>query len=182
MVEANKVIVNSDKKASEFIVRFFEGNRGLLYKQMAVLDIGAGKYRHANYLRRLGIRDVTCVDYFAFPDLLSKGMKFIQHDLEDGLPIFTSNSFDLLVCTYVLEYIRHREPFMVELDRIGRPGCLLILQAVKKPTKLGYPLDLAEVVEFLLNRGTWKVLYKRSMNGRPGFVLQKVSESLEEVI
>ena len=182
MVEATKRIVNSDLYASHFIVQFYRRYADLFYKQMKVLDLGAGRYRHARFFRGLGFRDITCVDYFKFPDLLFKGLKFIRHDLEEGLPMFSANSFDLIVCTYVLEYIRHREPFMAEVDRIAREGCLLIVQSIKKPTKLGYPLLLEEVVEFLLRSDKWKVLYKRSMSGRPGYVLQKGGCSPDEAI
>lgn len=50
----------------------------------------------------------------------------IQHDVEKGLP-FPNEAFDIVWCTEVIEHLHKPELFIREVDRIVKPGGLIVL-------------------------------------------------------
>lgn len=109
-----------------------------------VIDIGGGKGRLSVLLGRLGLVccsvDVLYLDTEAktphgepyasllMEHLQSSGVQAIGHDFyADGLPV-PSSSFNLALCTEVIEHLPNSpKPLLEEIRRVLRPGgCLLL--------------------------------------------------------
>ena len=109
-----------------------------------VIDIGGGKGRLSVLLSRLGL--VCCSVDLLYLDteertphgepyaslliehLQSSGVQTIGHDFyADGLPV-PSSSFDLALCTEVIEHLPNSpKPLLEEIRRVLRPGGFLLL-------------------------------------------------------
>lgn len=163
---------SGDKYISRYFLRFFKRYHAFLWTGMHVLDLGSGRFRHARFLRHVGIENVTCVDKLLFPNR-PVGIDFFEHDLEHGLPICASSSFDLIVCSYVFMFIEAREQLLDEINRVARAGAFLVLVINCKPLSYGTPVDIDHLVEYLVATGQWCLLDSRSGQGSKGVVLQK---------
>jgi methionine biosynthesis protein MetW len=89
-----------------------------------VLDLGCGDGSLLRYLQQtrntrgygVEIADnniATCV---------KNGINVIQMDLETGLSIFESNSFDYVILSQTLQAMKHTEIVVREMLRVGREG------------------------------------------------------------
>jgi ubiquinone/menaquinone biosynthesis C-methylase UbiE len=100
----------------------------------SVLDLGCGTGRHTTWLVDAGA-SVTAVDF-------SEGMlaearrkpgmesvRFIVHDLHQPLPL-SSNSFDLVLSSLVLEHLRDLENFYAEVARVLKPRGKAVVSAM----------------------------------------------------
>lgn len=92
--------------------------------RLVALDVGAGSRKWRVTLENRGYTYKSCDidEQFSFE---GKGCHDIIGSIED-LPI-DDNSFDLVVCTQVLEHIREPQQAVNELNRILRPGGVVIL-------------------------------------------------------
>lgn len=90
----------------------------------SVLDLGCGDGSLLRFLSEtrgvrgygVEIRDLDIVSCIA------NGINVIQNDLDSGLSDFESNSFDFVVLSQTLQAIRHTEPLIQEMLRVGREG------------------------------------------------------------
>ncbi len=53
---------------------------------------------------------------------VKNGINIIQNDLESGLSVFESNSFDHVILSQTLQAMRHTEAILREMLRVGREG------------------------------------------------------------
>jgi methionine biosynthesis protein MetW len=53
---------------------------------------------------------------------IKHGVNVIQSDLEVGLSVFESGSFDCVILSQTLQAMRHTEPILREMLRVGREG------------------------------------------------------------
>ena len=60
------------------------------------------------------------VDDAAVLATLKKGVDVIQQDLESGLSLFEDNAFDVVLQLETLQQMRHVEPILAEIARVGR--------------------------------------------------------------
>lgn len=98
---------------------------------LRVLDAGCGTGRHALLLARAGA-DVTAVDFSAamLANARSKpgadAIKFLQHDLETGLP-FSDDAFDCVISGLVVDHITDLVGYFSELRRVCYPGGWVVI-------------------------------------------------------
>ena len=70
-----------------------------------ILDLGCADGQLSEIASSHG-HEVTAVD-IAPPKSLTSKVKFIQHNLENGLPTTTSEKFNLVLCADILEHLRN---------------------------------------------------------------------------
>jgi len=115
-------------------------NRVPLDPGSRILDIGCGGGRHACEAYRLSKAFVVGAD-LDFRNLVQARERLQFHDQlgEHGggtwhlntadilnLP-YTNQTFDLVICSEVMEHIREEQPAIAELKRVLKPGCYLAL-------------------------------------------------------
>jgi methionine biosynthesis protein MetW len=49
-----------------------------------------------------------------------RGVQVIQHDMESGLGLFGDNSFDTVLCLSSLQMMKHVEPLLRDIVRVGK--------------------------------------------------------------
>ncbi len=91
-----------------------------------VLDIGCSSGLLAQQMELLG-HEVTGVDVAAFPDAPSRMHRFIQADLDDGLPAEVGEEFDVVVAGDVIEHVRDPELVLSQVrDLLAEGGLALV--------------------------------------------------------
>ena len=89
-----------------------------------VLDLGCGDGSLLKFLqdtrqaRGYGV-ELTDANILAG---VKNGINIIQNDLESGLSVFESNSFDHVILSQTLQAMRHTEAILREMLRVGREG------------------------------------------------------------
>ncbi|CAN5899869.1 methionine biosynthesis protein MetW [soil metagenome] len=87
-----------------------------------VLDVGCGDGVMLDYLQS----DKQCSGYgveIADDKVLAcvqRGVNVIQQDMENGLSIFSDNAFDTVLCLSSLQMMKHVEPLLRDIARIGK--------------------------------------------------------------
>jgi methionine biosynthesis protein MetW len=90
----------------------------------SVLDLGCGDgslLRYLNDTRKVRGYGVEISDANIVA-CIRNGVNVIQGDLESGLSGFESNAFDFVLLSQTLQAMRHTEPLVRELLRVGREG------------------------------------------------------------
>ncbi|MBA5636181.1 methionine biosynthesis protein MetW [Duganella sp. LX20W] len=91
-------------------------------KQSHVLDVGCGDGVMLDYLQT----DRQCSGYGIeiaddkVLDSTRRGVCVIQQDMEKGLGLFADNSFDTVLCLSSLQMMKHVEPLLRDIVRVGR--------------------------------------------------------------
>jgi methionine biosynthesis protein MetW len=89
-----------------------------------VLDLGCGDGTLLKYLqdqRQVKGYGVELTDANILASI-KHGVNVIQSDLEVGLSVFESGSFDCVILSQTLQAMRHTEPILREMLRVGREG------------------------------------------------------------
>jgi methionine biosynthesis protein MetW len=87
-----------------------------------VLDVGCGDGVMLDYLQS----DKQCSGYgveIADDKLLAcakRGINVIQQDMENGLGLFADNAFDTVLCLSSLQMMKHVEPLLRDIARVGQ--------------------------------------------------------------
>jgi methionine biosynthesis protein MetW len=107
----------SDRTTMDIIARLVpEGSR--------VLDLGCGDGALLEHLQR----ERGCTGYgveIDDPNVLAcvkRGVNVIQLNLDEGLPMFEDDSFDVVLQVDTLQHLRNAETMLVETARVGRIG------------------------------------------------------------
>ena len=91
-------------------------------KSSHVLDVGCGDGIMLDYLQS----DKNCTGYgveIADDKVLAcatRGVNVIQQDMENGLGIFADNAFDTVLCLSSLQMMKHVEPLLRDIARVGK--------------------------------------------------------------
>ena len=90
----------------------------------SVLDLGCGDGSLLRYLKET--RDVLGygveISDLDIVSCIANGVNVIQNDLDAGLSDFEDGSFDFVILSQTLQAIRHTEPLIQEMLRVGREG------------------------------------------------------------
>lgn len=87
-----------------------------------ILDVGCGDGVMLDYLQT----DKRCGGYgieIADDKVLAcakRGINVIQQDMENGLSMFDDNAFDTVLCLSSLQMMKHVEPLLRDIARVGR--------------------------------------------------------------
>lgn len=96
--------------------------------QLAVVELGCG-YRATQLLAlRDRIGAGVGVDFQVAPELHGeKDFKFYEGSVEDSLPKLAAGSFDVVLLISVLEHLREPEACLASIQRLLRPGGVLLI-------------------------------------------------------
>lgn len=105
--------------------QFYDSLRG---GERVVLDVGCGSGGHCRLLQRLypGHR-YSEVDRVA-PEPPAPGIEFRTVDLDTEALPFPADHFDAILCTHVIEHLRHPWRLGAEFHRVLKPGGRLYLE------------------------------------------------------
>ena len=87
-----------------------------------VLDLGCGDGAMLEYLQV----DKHCsgygveIDDAYIPRCVQRGVSVIQQDMEGGLAMFADDAFDTVLCLSALQMMKHVEPVLRDIARVGR--------------------------------------------------------------
>lgn len=96
-------------------------------RKLKIIDIGCGNGNILSIMKRMGFRNVTGVEISEQMIKQSKKYaKIVKHDLEYPLP-FHENIFDIAIADNVCEHIINMEQLISEINRILKPGGILII-------------------------------------------------------
>ncbi len=93
-----------------------------------VLDLGCGDGSLLNYLietkevKGYGVE----IDDTKILACIERGVNVIQVDMEAGLSVFESNSFDYVILSQTLQAMRHTEGIVAEMLRVGREAIVTL--------------------------------------------------------
>lgn len=91
-------------------------------KQSRVLDLGCGEGRLLQYLikqrqaRALGVE----IDHENMARCVENGVPVVEQDIDQGLPNFSDNSFDVVLLTQTLQAVRRPDYVIEEMLRVGK--------------------------------------------------------------
>ncbi len=86
-----------------------------------ILDLGCGDGRLANGMQALG-HEVTGVDLAVNDGIDDRIHRFVQGDLEEGIPRDVGTGFDVVVCADVLEHVRTPRRVLEDAKLLLNPG------------------------------------------------------------
>lgn len=158
---------------SDYVMNFFKKYYKVFPPDPNVLDLGSGRWRHAKLSRFLGIKNITCIDKSSYQDQPGK-VYFLKHDLEKGIPL-RKETFDIILCCYVMMFIVNRDLLMDEINRVSKPGAFLLIEVNEKKLKQGFPIDADEIISFFRNLN-WNVLHIRKRPVGRSIIFQNVSD------
>lgn len=104
----------------------------------AVLDLGCGEGQLLSLLKA----ERRCTGYGVEIDdakvlaCVKRGVNVIQRNLEEGLSIFESNSFDVVLQLDTLQNLRNTEAMLRETARVGRIGIVSFPNFAHWPNRL----------------------------------------------
>lgn len=94
-----------------------------------ILDVGCGTGSNAKILKKLG----KTIDGITLSDdeikLASKYCRYVyKHNLENGLPEDMNDSYDVILCSHVLEHIAYPEKLLSDLkQKLLKPDGILLV-------------------------------------------------------
>jgi methionine biosynthesis protein MetW len=89
-----------------------------------VLDLGCGDGSLLRFLKEArnaqgyGVE----IDFESLLACVKNGVNVVQNDLETGLSMFESSSFDCVILSQTLQAMKHTEEIVREMLRVGREG------------------------------------------------------------
>jgi tellurite methyltransferase len=112
---------------SDLVLLFLKNHADELIADMPILDVGTGHMRNLKLFEMLGFKELYALDIDKTDNPLGVNYKsFIQRDITQGLP-FENESFDIVLCNYVLMFIDPENmKFVVdELCRVSKKYILM---------------------------------------------------------
>lgn len=124
------------KGLAEAVTEFVKSRDLVDTQKIDMLDIGIGSGRSLMYIDKEGedINIAEKINLYGL-DLMvdrldgvygSKRWKLTRGNIEKGIP-YKDNSFDLILCEQLLEHLNDPKAAVIELNRVIKPGGMLIL-------------------------------------------------------
>lgn len=149
---------------SPYLLFFMKRYAATLSVHNRVLDLGSGKWRHANFMYRIGFKNVTCIDRYSFPNMPDY-ITYIEHNLEHKITIL-EDKFDIIIATFLFMFIQNRSDLIDEITRLSAPNAYFICTLNQKKTStfrpalsFGNATSPDEIIT-LLNPSMWEILHK----------------------
>lgn len=102
-------------------------------RPVSLLDVGVGQGRSLRYMTPHMVDaelDLTGVDVFPCGTdevYRSSDWRLLDRDLEEGLPDLEDDAYDIVICEQVLEHLHRYDRTLMDLERVVRPGGMVIV-------------------------------------------------------
>lgn len=153
-----------EKIISPYMLHFLKSYSSTISFDSQVLDLGSGKWRHANFMHRIGFNNITCVDRYTFPNRPDT-ITYIEHNLENKMH-FIEQKFDIIIATFLFMFIKNKQTLVDEITRLSNPNSYLICTLNNKKSSAFRP-DLAfgnstnpDDIISLLDPDSWIILHQ----------------------
>ncbi|WP_141505076.1 class I SAM-dependent methyltransferase [Paenibacillus luteus] len=162
-----------EKIISPYLLHFLKSYSTTLSFDNQVLDLGSGKWRHANFMHRIGFKKITCIDRYTFPNQPDY-ITYIEHNLENKMH-FIDNKFDIIIATFLFMFIKNRRGLIDEITRLSNHNSYLICTLNNKKTSTYRPAlsfgnsTNSEDIIALLDPTFWIILHKN----KDSFIAQR---------
>lgn len=150
-----------------------------------VLDIGTSSGFYAEYALNQDAAAVTGVDISRVlldklkSRLKSPRIRLIRADISRPMPFLESDTFDCLICSLVIDYIKDWKPVLDEFYRVTKKGGRLVM-ATHHPFAEYLHFKPDSYFRFDMVEDTWAVHSRRPFKTR--FYIRPLSETLRPVI
>jgi ubiquinone/menaquinone biosynthesis C-methylase UbiE len=145
-----------------------------------VLDLGCGSGFYAEYALEHGA-SVTAIDISQkminrlVQKINSPSLTIFRADMSQPMPFLTTESFDCVVCSLVIDYIKNWEPLIEEMHRVTKNGGRAVL-STHHPFSTYLYRKPKSYFDFKLIEDTWAV------NSRHPFKTHYYIRPLHEVL
>jgi len=119
--------------------------------QSRVLDLGCGDGAMLHYLQHqkqcsgYGVE----IDDDKIPRCVERDVHVIQQNIEEGLAMFANDAFDTVLCLSALQMMKHVEPVLRDIARVGREAIVSFPNFAHWPHRLSLLLGRMPVSESL---------------------------------
>lgn len=116
-----------------------------------VLDLGCGDGAMLAYLQQqkqcsgYGIE----IDDDKIPHCVARDVHVLQQNIEDGLAMFADDAFDTVLCLSALQMMKHVEPVLRDIARVGREAVVSFPNFAYWPHRVSLLLGRMPVSESL---------------------------------
>lgn len=116
-----------------------------------VLDLGCGDGAMLQYLQH----EKQCsgygveIDDDKIPRCVDREVLVIQQNIEDGLAMFADDAFDTVLCLSALQMMKHVEPVLRDIARVGREAIVSFPNFAHWPHRLSLLMGRMPISESL---------------------------------
>ena len=116
-----------------------------------VLDLGCGDGAMLAYLQQqkqcsgYGVE----IDDDKIPRCVARDVQVLQQNIEDGLAMFADDAFDTVLCLSALQMMKHVEPVLRDIARVGREAIVSFPNFAHWPHRVSLLLGRMPVSESL---------------------------------
>jgi SAM-dependent methyltransferase len=149
-----------------------------------VLDLGCASGFYTKYALEHGA-SVTAVDVSqAMIDRLtakikSPKLKLYRADISQPMPFLESASFDCVICSLVIDYIKKWEPLFAEIYRVTKKGGRVII-STHHPFNIYLYQKPRSYFDFKLIEDTWAVHSRRPF--KTHYFIRPLNETLRPIV
>ncbi|MBW5449354.1 methyltransferase domain-containing protein [Cohnella sp. CFH 77786] len=153
-----------DRIISPYLLFFLKRYAASLSLENRVLDLGSGKWRHSNFMYRIGFKNVSCIDRYSFPKMPDY-ITFIEHNLENKIE-FLEQKFDIIIATFLFMFIENKRLLVNEITRLSAPNAYFICTLNQKKTSAFRPAlsfgkaTTPDEIITLLDPALWEIMHR----------------------
>jgi SAM-dependent methyltransferase len=154
-------------------------------KGKAVLDLGCATGFYTEYALNKGVKSVTAVDISQVlldrlaSRIKSPKLKLYRADISQPMTFLKSESFDCVICSLVIDYIKDWEPLFKESRRITKKGGWVVL-AVHHPFSMYVYRNRQDYFSLKMIEDTWA--RKSAQPFKTNYYIRPLNEVLRPII
>ena len=128
-------------------------------KDRNILDIGCSSGYYTDYALKAGAK-VTAVDIsqkmigLLSSQIKSANLTLHRADISQPMPFLASRSYDIIICSLVVHYIKDWNPLLTELHRVMKAGGKVVI-TTHHPLAMFLYLQPESYCDFKLIEDTW---------------------------